>query len=83
MVDTMTGESVHKDVRSFVLVIMSHGNEGSIIGCDGRHVKIADMIDLLSPKNFPEMEGKPKIVIIQACAGGKCTFIDFSIRFAH
>mgnify|MGYP001804846550 CR=1 FL=1 len=71
MIDGQTGESAHKDLRSFVLVVMSHGDEGSIVGSDGRHVKITDLTDLLSPKNFPEMKKKPKIIIIQACAGGK------------
>ena len=71
MVDQQTGESVHQDLRCFVLVVMSHGDEGSIVGSDGRHVKITDLTDLLSPRNFPEMRSKPKIVIIQACAGSK------------
>ena len=71
MVDQQTGESVHQDLSCFVLVVMSHGDEGSIVGSDGRHVKITDLTDLLSPKNFPEMKSKPKIVIIQACAGSK------------
>ena len=71
MVDRQTGESVHKDLDCFVLVVTSHGNEGSIIGTDGKHVKITDITDLLSPKNFPEMKGKPKIVILQACAGSE------------
>ena len=71
MVDLQTGESVHQDLSCFVLAVMSHGDEGSIVGSDGRHVKITDLTDLLSPKKFPEMKSKPKIVIIQACAGSK------------
>ena len=71
MVDRQTGESVHKDLDCFVLVVTSHGNEGSIIGTDGKHVKITDMIELLSPRNFHELKGKPKIVILQACAGSE------------
>ena len=71
LVDNQTGESVHKDLRSFILVITTHGDEGSVGGSDGKQVKIMEIIDLLSPKNFPAMRGKPKIVIIQACAGSK------------
>ena len=71
MVDRQTGESVHKDLSCFVLVVTSHGDEGSVVGSDQKHVKITDMIDMLSAKHFPEMKRKPKIVIIQACAGGE------------
>ena len=72
MVDRHTGESVHKDLGCFVVVVTSHGDEGSIVGSDHKNVKITDMIDLLSAKNFPELKGKPKIIILQACAGGEC-----------
>ena len=70
MIDTSTGESVHKQLGTFILVITSHGDEGTLVGADGRHLKITDLLQLLSAKNFPAMKGKPKIVIIQACAGG-------------
>ena len=73
MVNAQSGESIHKDLDTFVLVVMSHGAKGSIIGLDDVHVELSDMIDLLSPKNFPALQGKPKIVIIQACAGGMKT----------
>ena len=71
MVDGQTRESIHKDLNCFVLVVTSHGANGTIKGSDGIHIEISDMIDLLSPKNFPAMRGKPKVVIIQACAGGE------------
>lgn len=54
-----------------MLVLSSHGHEGSISGSDGKHVTITELMELLSPKNFPAMRGKPKLVIIQACAGGE------------
>ena len=79
MVDAQTGESVHKDLSCFALVVTSHGGEGSIVGSDHRHIKITDMLELLSPKNFPEMKGKPKIVIIQACAGGELLWLQFRL----
>ena len=77
LVDSETHQSVHKDLGAFVLVIMSHGREGSVAGCDEKLILITDIIDLLSPKNFPDMEGKPKIIIIQACAGSMYAFNDF------
>ena len=71
MVDRRTRTSVHSNLGAFMLVIMSHGDEGSVAGCDGKHVKITDILDLLSPKNFPAMKKKPKTIIVQACAGCK------------
>ena len=71
LLDAATGRSIHEGYGMFVLVLTSHGNEGSIIGCDYTHVKLTDIYDLLSAKNFPAMRGKPKLIIIQACSGGK------------
>lgn len=53
----------------FVLMMSSHGGDGSISGCDGVHIKLTDIYELLSPENFPAMRGKPRVVIIQACSG--------------
>lgn len=71
LIDPITQESVHRDLGAFVLVISSHGGRGSIVGVDRKHIDLADIFNLLSPKNFPAMTGKPKVVIIQACAGGE------------
>lgn len=65
-----------------MLVIASHGHEGSVSGSDRRHLKITEVIDLLSPKNFPAMKGKPKLVIIQACAGSKSVNLYENIKTA-
>ena len=72
LVDQTTGESVHKNLGVFVLMITSHGYEHCIAGVDGKLVKLADIYDLLSARNFPAMQGKPKLLFIQACAGGTC-----------
>ena len=62
----------HEDYGMFVLVLMSHGLDGDVIlGSDMKAVKLSDVYDLLSPLNFPKMAGKPKLIIIQACSGGK------------
>ena len=51
---------------------MSHGERGDIItDSEGQPVELVDIQDLLSPKNFPAMKGKPKLMIVQACSGGK------------
>ena len=41
-------------------------------GSDAVSIKLKQICGLLSPKNFPGMAGKPKLVIVQACAGCKC-----------
>ena len=56
----------------FVFIIMSHGKRGDIIlDVDKKPVDLVTIYKLLSPANFPAMAGKPKMVIIQACSGGK------------
>ena len=72
LVDQTTGESVHKNLGVFVLMITSHGYEHCIAGVDHKLVKLTDIYDLLSARNFPAMQGKPKLLFIQACAGGMC-----------
>lgn len=62
----------HADYGMFVLVIMSHGRQnGHICGVDGETVKLANVYNLLSARNFPGMSGKPKFIIVQACGGSK------------
>ena len=71
LVDVTTGESVHRDLGMFVLVISTHGSEGHIIGSDGKYIQLVDIYNLLSARNFPAMRGKPKLIILQACSGCK------------
>ena len=56
----------------FVLVLMSHGGKDNLIyDSNNQPVSLVNIQDMLSPKNFPAMKGKPKLMIIQACSGGK------------
>ena len=56
----------------FVLVIMSRGMRGGILlDCYNQPVDLVKIRDLLSPSKFPFMKGKPKMLIVQACSGGK------------
>ena len=56
----------------FILVMMSHGTVGNVItDSNNQPIALVDIQDLLSPKKFPAMEGKPKVMIVQACSGGK------------
>ena len=74
-IDKDTKESVHANLGMFVLVLMSHGDHGTIAAKDGNtgtiiQIKLVDIYRLLSPQNFPAMRGKPKMIILQACSGG-------------
>ena len=55
----------------FVLVIMSHGDDGKVYGNDNSGLNLCDIYGLLSETKFPAMAHKPKLVIIEACSGGK------------
>jgi len=74
MLEDIEKETQHSDYETLgvsVLVIMTHGAENQVYGKDGRPIKMTDIFDLMSPYRFQSMAGKPKIIIIQACAGGK------------
>ncbi len=62
----------HTDYGMFFLAIMSHGTERNyVIGSDGVLVDLNSVYDLLSPLEFPGMTDKPKLIVIQACGGGR------------
>ena len=55
----------------FVIVIMSHGDDGKVYGNDNSSLNLCDIYGLLSETKFPAMAHKPKLVIVEACSGGK------------
>ena len=67
-----TRNDKHYAYGMFVFVIMSHGVRGDIIlDRNGQPVDLMMIKDLLSPHHFPAMKGKPKLMVVQACSGGK------------
>ena len=80
--DTIKAETQreeHNRLSMFILVLMSHGTRGNVIMDSSNHpVDLIDIQDLLSPKNFPAMKGKPKVMIVQACSGGKSFYFCLS-----
>ena len=54
---------------SMVVCILSHGEEGCIIGTDSKNVKLESTVQKLNAKFCPSLAGKPKIFFIQACRG--------------
>ena len=67
-----TSHQDHSKYGMFFLCLMSHGCEDEVVlGSDQVGVKLKDIYSLLAASKFPLMKGKPKVVVIQACAGGK------------
>ena len=67
------------ETDSVVLVIMSHGKLGAILGVDWKkdggerpddEFPINNIYKHLGPQNCRALLNKPKIIIIQACRGG-------------
>jgi len=75
MLEDIKKETQHPDYETLgvsVLVIMTHGAENQVYGKDGCPVRLTDIYDLISPYRFQSMAGKPKVIILQSCAGGEC-----------
>ena len=84
-VDTVTGTSVHANLGMFVLVIMCHGDHGTVLAKESgsyKHIRLVDIYRLLSTHHFSAMKGKPKMIILQACSGGLICFT-FKMYFLH
>jgi len=84
MLEDIERETQHPDYETrglgvSVLVIMTHGAKTEVYGKDGRPVKLTDIYDLMSPYRFQSMARKPKIIILQSCAGGECLLLLFLI----
>jgi hypothetical protein len=62
----------HADADAFVLCVLSHGARGKVYGVDGAAVEVdKHIIQLFNGTVCPTLINKPKIIIIQACQGGK------------
>ena len=54
-----------------ILCVLSHGDEGVVFGSDGRPLPVNDIIKELDNDYCINVAGKPKLIIIQACRGGR------------
>lgn len=71
-IDEEVNRTEHNRYGLLVLVIMSRGEKKDIIiGSNNQSISLVDLKNLLSKTNFPEMKGKPKLIVVQACWGGK------------
>ena len=61
---------------------MGFGIEGDrILDLNGQPVSLVMVKELLAPINFPAMKGKPKLIIVQADAGGMLYVIQMLTSF--
>lgn len=52
-----------------IVVIMSHGKNGLILGTDGEPISIREIMELFSAENCKSLFEKPKYFIFQSCRG--------------
>ncbi|KAG8141433.1 hypothetical protein E2320_007056, partial [Naja naja] len=64
-------ESQAEHGKCFVSILSSHGEEGSIMDCQGQALKLTRIYKILSSERCPHLAGKPKIFFIQACRGNR------------
>jgi len=57
-------QMIDNPVDCFVLVLLSHGTEDGIYARDSL-MQIADIIDIFNATNCPQLQFKPKVLIIQ------------------
>jgi len=57
----------HNHSDCCAVVIMSHGHEKQIYGCDGIAVDIEEIFCMFDNVNCPMLRQKPKLFLIQAC----------------
>ncbi|XP_073680179.1 caspase-7-like [Garra rufa] len=61
----------HTDSSCFVCVLMSHGEEGTILGSDERWIPVKTLTSLMTSNLCPSLQNKPKLFFLQACRGLK------------
>ena len=61
--------SDHGNFDSFVVCILSHGEDGHVFGTDSKSVNIRSIVGQLTADSCRSLAGKPKLFFIQACRG--------------
>jgi hypothetical protein len=56
---------------SFIMVVKGHGDERGIICSDGKMLKKDDILMELNNKHCSVLAGKPKLILISSCRGGR------------
>ncbi|KAF6039231.1 hypothetical protein EB796_002463 [Bugula neritina] len=69
-IQSETRDEIHNTYGMFFLFLFAHGANGMIHGVDSQPVYLTQIYSLINSTNFPNMAGKPKVVVIQACRVG-------------
>ncbi|XP_051827971.1 caspase-14 [Antechinus flavipes] len=62
-------EKMEDPVSCCFVVLMAHGEEGILLGVDGKTIMLEELFSMLTNKNSLALRGKPKVFIVQACRG--------------
>ena len=81
VIDRARRNPANKDADAFVFTILSHGVRDFVYGSDGNLILIDDLTEAFDGDNCQSLAGKPKLIIILACQGGRANHIlVFSIK---
>ncbi|XP_013420481.1 caspase-8-like [Lingula anatina] len=75
----------HSVYSSFIMVILSHGGENTVIGTDGYHIGYDQMLAHFEASKCPTLKGCPKMFFISACQSPcrKCPSSTWGIGVNH
>jgi len=71
LVTFLARSAIWSSYASMALCILSHGGDGVIYGTDWERVRMNDLKYSFNHKQCPELSGKPKLFVVQACRGEK------------
>lgn len=64
-------QAAPKHGDAFICCILSHGNNGAVLGTDRMPLSIKELTRTFKATNQSTLVGKPKVFLIQACQGGQ------------
>jgi len=62
---------MHTEADMTVVVILSHGKDGVVYAADGQSINMEYIYEFFNNRNCPNLMGKPKFFIVQACRGDR------------
>ncbi|KAI3386765.1 hypothetical protein SNEBB_004765 [Seison nebaliae] len=57
----------HQQAQAAIIILMSHGEEGSITASDGKKIDMDKIFSLFDNSSCPALINKPKLFFIQSC----------------
>ncbi|XP_038574566.1 caspase-8-like [Micropterus salmoides] len=64
-------QAAPKHGDAFICCILSHGEKGAVLGCDGQALSIKQITQTFKASDQSTLTGKPKVFLIQACQGSQ------------